>query len=117
MLESGKWGREVTEELGDTADIRGARGRERVVMIQKKGLPKILGRLKNGDITFFIKDPGKRVEDEIVGHIGIIKIEEGEVYLISAFGQKNRGGRVKKVLFSEYSSGMPFVGVRVSRLE
>jgi hypothetical protein len=117
MIESGKWGREITAELWDTATVRGERGRGPVLMIKKQDIQQMLKRLRNGDLVFFVKDPGKRVSGEIVGHIGIIKVEEGTVYLISAFGQKNKGGKVKKTLFAEYSAGMPFVGIRVNRLE
>jgi hypothetical protein len=117
MLDSGKWGREITSELGELFTIRGERGRDRVSIIRKADIPKMLGSLRTGDIIFFVKDPAKRVSGEIVGHVGIIKAEEEKVYLISAFGQKNKGGRVKKTIFSEYSSRMPFIGIRVSRLE
>jgi len=117
MIESGKWGKEITSEMGETVKIRGGRNRQYVAMIKKRDIPSVLSKLRNGDIVFFIKDPAKRSADEIVGHMGIIKAEEGNIYLISAFGQKDRGGKVKKVLFSEYSTGMPFVGIRVSRME
>ena len=117
MIESGKWGREITSELGELFTIRGERGRDRVSIIRKGDIPKMLGSLRNGDIIFFVKDPAKRVSGEIVGHVGIIKAEEEKVYLISAFGQKNKGGRVKKTILSDYSTEMPFIGIRVSRLE
>jgi hypothetical protein len=117
MIESGKWGREITSELGNTITVRGERNRESVSMIGKKDMTSALSRLRNGDIVFFIKAPARRVSGEIVGHMGVIKIEEENVYLISASGQKKKGGMVKKTLFSEYSAGMPFVGMRVTRLE
>jgi hypothetical protein len=117
MIESGKWGREITSELGETVMIKAERGRERVAMIRKHDIPKMLNRLQNGDLVFFVKDPKKRVSGEIVGHIGIIKMEADKTYLVSAFGRKNRGGKVRKILLSEYGREMPFVGIRVSRLE
>lgn len=117
MIESGKWGQEVTSGLGETVMIRGDRGRERIAMIRKQDIPKMLSRLQNGDLVYFVKDPKKRISGEIIGHIGIIKIDAEKTYLVSAFGRKNRGGKVKKILLSEYSTGMPFVGIRVSRLE
>jgi hypothetical protein len=117
MIESGKWGREITSELGETAMIKGERGSERIAMIRKQDIPKMLSGLKNGDLVFFVKNPGKRVSGEIIGHIGIIKIETDKTYLVSAFGRKNRGGTVKKILLSDYGREMPFVGIRVSRLE
>lgn len=117
MIESGKWGREITAELGVTVSLEGSRGRRRVFMIAKQGISEALDRLRNGDIIFFVKAPKKRTDKEIIGHMGIIKRERDAVYLISAFGQKNKGGMVKKVLFSEYSAEMPFVGIKVTRLD
>lgn len=121
MLESGKWGREVTTEIGPVTSIIGSRGRERVMMVARETLLPALAefkpKLKSGDIVFFIKAPGKRVAGEIVGHIGIIKREGDADYLIHASGRKGKGGTVKKVLFSEYLKRMPFVGIRVSRFD
>ena len=71
--------------------------------------------MKSGDLLFFIKAPGKRVFDEIVGHIGIIKMEGSAPHLIHAGGRKNNGGEVKKVLLYDYIRSMPFAGVKVSR--
>jgi len=117
MIESGKWGREITAELRDTVSVKGSRGRKRVFMIAKQGIPGVIDQLRNGDIIFFVKAPEKRTDKEIIGHIGIIKREGDTVYLISAFGQKNKGGMVKKLLFSDYSAEMPFVGIQVTRLD
>jgi len=117
MVESGKWGREITSELGSAVMVRGKPGREHVSMIPKREILNVLSRLNNGDIVFFVRAPEQRQEDEIVGHIGIVKREQDNVYLISAFGQKNKGGKVKKILFSEYSAEMPFIGIKVTRLE
>jgi hypothetical protein len=117
MIDSGKWGREITSELGETVMVRGVRGRERVAMIRKHDIPGMLSRLQNGDLIFFVKDPKKRVSGEIIGHIGIIKVESEQTYLVSALGTKNRGGKVRKILLSEYAAGMPFAGIKISRLE
>jgi len=117
MIASGKWGREVTSELGYADTVQGKVCGERVSMIPKKDIPMVLAGFKNGDIVFFVKAPEVRVERELIGHIGIIKREQDTVYLISAFGQKTKGGKVKKYLFSAYSAEMPFVGIKVTRLE
>jgi len=54
--------------------------------------------------------------EEIVGHIGIIKVEQGQaMYLIHASGTKVKGGVVKKILLKEYISNMPFIGVKITR--
>lgn len=117
MLDSGKWGRELTASLGKTSMIRGTRGRGRVAMIAKQDIGPVLGGLRSGDLVFFVTSPKKRTANELIGHIGIIKVEAGEVYLIHASGLKNRGGTVRQVPFSEYVETMPFIGVRISRLQ
>jgi hypothetical protein len=136
MLDSGKWGREITEELGKVTEITGSRGKEKVKIVSKETLLDSLKssssssslKFKDGDLIFFIKAVEKRKVGEIVGHIGIIKTEvssqqsavssqDKEVYLIHASGVKNKGGEVKKVRFYDYISSMPFVGMRVSRFD
>jgi hypothetical protein len=115
MIDSGKWGKEITSAFGKTVTAAGSRGRKNVVMVAPAEFAKYMDLLSNGDIVFFIKSPEKRVSDEIVGHMGIIKKEAGNVYLIHASGVKSKGGTVKKVLFSDYLASMPFIGIRVSR--
>jgi hypothetical protein len=122
MIESGRWGQEITRKLGETIEMEGSRGRPKVVILPKEAALNILktegleAPFKSGDIVFFIKYPENRVVGEIVGHIGILKMEADGAYLIHAGGSKNKGGEVKKVLFSDYLEKMPFAGIRVSRL-
>ncbi len=52
---------------------------------------------------------------EIVGHIGILKREGEDLYLIHASGRKRRGGEVVKVPFGDYLIDMPFAGIMVGR--
>ncbi len=120
MLDSGKWGKEITEEWGNVIEIKGSRGKDKVKIISKNSLLKglrgsISSRLRSGDIIFFIKEPEKRIAGEIVGHMGIIRREAGKTYLIHAGGVKNKGGKVAKVRLYDYVSSMPFIGVRISR--
>lgn len=122
MIESGKWGREITWEVGRVREIEGSRGKARAIMLPKEGLLKGMDRLQSGDLIFFIKDPSKRVVGEIVGHMGIVKVEAvpgkeppQDVYLIHASGTKARGGAVKKILLKDYLKGMPFIGARLTR--
>lgn len=136
MIDSGRWGREITEEFGKVMEITGSRGREKVKIVSKEDLLKRLKSskssssltLRDGDFIFFIKAVEKRKVGEIVGHIGIIKTEvrsnedqraeskeQKEIYLIHAGGLKNKGGEVKKVRLSDYINSMPFIGIRVSR--
>jgi hypothetical protein len=124
MIESGKWGKEVTSEAGKIMKIKGSRGKEVVEILSTGTLLKGIKNLKSGDLVFFIKRPEERMKEEIVGHIGILKVgkspksEEGrEIYLIHASGMKEKGGAVKKVLLKEYLSKMPFIGVKITRFQ
>jgi hypothetical protein len=121
MIGSGKWGREVTGEIGRTIRVKGTRGRDFCEILPSQEIKQGMKKLKSGDIFFFITPPEKRKVNECVGHIGIIKIEEKpaakEIYLIHASGLKNRGGSVKIILLQDYISKMPFVGVKISRFD
>jgi len=124
MIESGKWGKDITSEIGRITKIKGSRGRDFVEILLSNELLNGMERLKSGDIIFFVKKPEKRKVGEIVGHIGIIKVEKsqkeegkGGVYLIHASGIKQKGGAVKKVLLKEYLSKMPFMGVKITRFQ
>lgn len=121
LLISGKWGQDITSQIGQTVPIKGTRGRDIWNILSPEQLLAGAKNLKNGDLLFFMKFPEKREKDEGVGHLGIIKIEKKtagqEIYLIHASGIKNKGGQVKKVLLTEYLAHMPFRGVMVTRLE
>ncbi len=121
MIRSGKWGKEITANIGRTARIRGSRGREFYEVLSPHELARRMGRLRSGDLLFFFKVPEKRVVEEGVGHIGIIKVEakgsDNEIFLIHASGTKSSGGVVKKVPLLDYLDKMPFVGAKVTRVE
>jgi hypothetical protein len=124
MIESGKWGRDITSTVGNTTKIRGSRGMDFVEILFPDALLKGRNNLKSGDILFFIKRPEDRKREEIVGHLGIIKVgknpmnKEGrEIYLIHASGAKGKEGVVKKVLLKEYLSSTPFIGVKITRFQ
>ncbi len=118
MISSGKWGREITLDLGNTLRIKGSRGKDFVDIVLPDDLYRGLRKLKSGDIVFFIKKPEERKLGEIVGHIGIVKAErDQEAYLVHASGTKERGGMVKKVLLKDYVSQMPFIGVKITRID
>jgi hypothetical protein len=122
MIESGKWGKEVTSSVGRTMKIKGSRGRDFVEVLSSDALMRGMGGLKNGDLVFFVKKPEKREVGEIIGHMGIVEVIEAEgsqhrkgVFLIHASGTKRKGGAVKKVLLKEYLSKMVFIGVKITR--
>jgi hypothetical protein len=120
MIESGKWGKEVTSEVARITKIKGSRGKDFVEFLPSAGLSNGVEKLKSGDIIFFVKKPEKRQVGEIIGHIGIIKVakgQKGEAYLIHASGIKGKGGMVKEVLLKDYLSEMPFIGARITRFQ
>jgi hypothetical protein len=124
MVESGKWGKEVTSEVGRMMKIKGSRGKDFAEILSPDELMRGRSRLKSGDIIFFATRPEKRKVGEIIGHIGVIKVEkternpEGrEFFLIHASGHKGRGGAVKKVPLKGYLSNMPFLGVQITRFQ
>jgi hypothetical protein len=116
MISSGKWGKEMTGEIGKTFRIKGSRGTNFVDILSSDEVLRNAGGLKTGDLVFFIKRPEERKVEEIVGHLGIIEVEQDRaVYLIHASGTKGKGGVVKKVLLKEYISQMPFIGAKITR--
>ncbi|HSR12569.1 MAG TPA: hypothetical protein VLS90_14100, partial [Thermodesulfobacteriota bacterium] len=121
MIRSGKWGREITPEVGRTARIRGSRGRDYYEVLSPHEAARRMGRLRSGDLLFFFKAPERRVVEEGVGHMGFVKVEtrnnEKTVFLIHAGGSKKKGGSVRKVPLAAYLEEMPFVGVKVTRFE
>ncbi len=124
MVFSGKWGKNVTAELGAAKTIPGSRGKDTVDTLPKstlltRGLRK---NLQDGDIIYWVKDPKKRVVEEIVAHLAIVHIKGGKPYLIHAAGDKDRadrpgGGVVKEVPFAQYVQNMRFIGAFVTRFE
>ncbi|MGZ3613069.1 MAG: hypothetical protein ACXU9X_04185, partial [Thermodesulfobacteriota bacterium] len=124
MIESGKWGEEVTPEIGKITRIKGSRGKDVVDVLSPGVLLMGLRNLKNGDIIFFATRPEKRKVGEIIGHMGFIKVEERtnrsgskDVFLIHAGGTKQKGGEVRKVLLKDYLSKMGFIGVKITRFQ
>ncbi len=124
MIESGKWGKEVTSEVGKVTKIKGSRGRDSVEVLFPDALVKGFGNLRTGDIIFFAVKPQKRKVGEIIGHMGFIKVEKRsddpgskEIYLIHASGTKRKGGMVKKVLLRDYLSKTGFIGVKITRFQ
>lgn len=118
MIESGKWGKDITAEIGRTVRVRKVRDGGSADVLPPRELLGGMEKLRNGDILFFTKAPGKEKAGELVGHLGIIateKLPRPEVYLIHASGEKGKGGRVKKVSLKEYLRRMPFAGVKITR--
>jgi len=124
MVYSGKWGKNITADLGMTKKITGSRGRDEVDILPKNVLATqaLQKQLQDGDIVYWVKDPKKRVVEEIVAHLSIVHIKSGSPYVIHAAGDKGRadrpgGGVVKEVPFADYVRTMRFIGAFVTRFE
>ncbi len=121
MIDSGKWGREITADICKTSSVADERRRRTVRYIIKKDLPRISRYLREGDLAFLVKSPEKRVAGEVIGHMGIISVEKSgavsKIYLVHAAGTKKSGGMVRKVQWDSYCSKMPFIGAKFTRFE
>jgi hypothetical protein len=124
MVFSGKWGRNITAELGATQKLAGSRGRDEVEILSKRTLmtKTFRKKLKNGDIIYWVKDPKKRVIEEIVGHLSIVRVRSGKLYIIHAAGSKRQwvapgNGKVQEVPFADYVQNTRFIGAFVTRFE
>jgi len=62
MIDSGKWGEEVTASVGITKTIDCTRGKGPVEILSTEELCRRTGRLRSGDFVFFIRNP-KREPD------------------------------------------------------
>jgi len=124
MVMSAKWGKNITADLGATRQFAGSRGRDAVDILPKNVLATrvLQKKLRDGDIIYWVKDPRKRVVEEIVSHLSIVHIKAGMPYLIHAAGDKdskNRSGSgvVKEVSFADYVRNTRFVGAFITRFE
>jgi hypothetical protein len=124
MIESEKWGKDITSTLGKMMKIKGSRGKDIVEVLSSDALVQGMKSLRSGDLVFFAKKPEKREVGEIIGHMGIIEVREVKgnqrskaAFLIHASGTKREGGAVKKVLLREYLFKMPFIGVKITRFQ
>ena len=124
MVFSGKWGRNITDKLGTATTVKGSRSRDQVIILPKTALAsgKVKKQLQDGDIIFWVKDPKKRVAEEIVAHLSFVHVKNGKAYLIHAAGTKDSaakpgGGAVKEVLMNDYVRDTKFIGAFVTRFE
>jgi hypothetical protein len=124
MVYSGKWGRNITGDMGATTTIKGSRGRDEVIILPKQTLlsRKLQKQVQDGDIIYWVKDPKKRVVEEIVAHLSFVHVKNGKAYLIHAAGTKDNaskpgGGTVKEVTFADYVRDTKFIGAFVTRFE
>lgn len=129
IIRSGLWGEEVTAELGtlyteDIGTARYPRGSVHYVLDENVDL----AALQSGDLLFFVSneatDVGRAIREAgaIIGHIGIVKVEEGIPYLIHPAARPiagiYEGGKIEKLLLKTYLTRVEsFKGVMATRLK
>jgi len=128
MIRTGLWGREVTNKLsGATIDTVGS---SRYAAGSFSYLPKkslVLDELAEGDVVWFVLDPshesGAKLRQKyglVIGHIGIVVVEQNERILVHAASSDlagwYEGGTVVQVPLLEYLARVEkFAGVMVTR--
>lgn len=130
MIRSGHWGREITarlsgarpDEIGSSRYPAGS-----FVYIPEESLEP--SQLREGDVVWFLLDPdhegARKLRDEyglVIGHIGLLIEEDGEIRLVHAASSDlagcYEGGRVVKVALDVYLARVErFSGVLVTRSE
>jgi hypothetical protein len=67
MVYSGKWGKNITADLGTIKKITGSRGRDEVDILPKNILATqaLQKKLQDGDIVYWVKDPKTRCRGDI----------------------------------------------------
>lgn len=129
IVRSGIWGKEITDTLG--VAVSDDAGSTRYPPGDVKYLPKgniNLPLLQDGDIVYFVSDEttdhGKTVRESgaLIGHLGIIKVERSDPYLIHAASSGlegiYEGGKVEKVKLAIYLERVEsFKGIVATRIE
>lgn len=128
MIRTGMWGREVTNTIGGA--VIDTVGSSRYAAGSFSYLPKstlAFAQLNEGDIVWFVLDPshesGAMLRDKyglVIGHIGLVIVENGQRMLIHAASSDlagwYEGGTVVQVPLQEYLARVDkFAGVIVTR--
>ena len=91
MISSGKWGESIYTN-NEMSVMAGSRHYKWFYYVKSQDFinsKKLQQRVQNGDILFLYKFPEKRSKlNEAIGHLGIIEVKNGEIYLIHASGRK-----------------------------
>lgn len=128
MIRSGWWGRDISAEL--TGAVPDSAGSARYapgsfIMVSAKAL--VPGELQEGDIVWFVLDPGhpagRRLRREfglVIGHLGIVILAEGRPWLVHAASSEltdwYEGDRIAKVPLAVYLDRVErFAGIIVTR--
>ena len=129
LVRSGIWGQDVSAQLGELAADHAGSSRYAPDSVQYLPKERIdYARLRNGDIVWMVSDEatdyGRKLRESgaIVGHLGIVKVEQGEPQLIHAAAKGlsgvYAGGKIEKVGLRTYLSRVEnFKGLIATRIE
>ncbi len=129
IIHSGIWGNQVSKDIGRTTIDAAGSTRYDGGTLSFVASDKInYHKLRSGDLVYLVTDEtttsGERLRSygSIIGHVGIIKTEGDNVYLIHPASKPiegvYEGGKVEKVLLETYLNRVEtFKGIMVTRIE
>jgi hypothetical protein len=114
MIRSGHWGRDVTAGLtGAGPDTAGSSRYPAGSFVTVPEAALVEGELREGDVVWLVLDPTdedgarlRRTYGLVIGHIGMVIVEDGRIWLVHAASSGldgwNPGGAVVKVPLAVY---------------
>lgn len=124
MVMSGKWGKNIYKD-NQMTKMKGSRMYKYFPYIPSQEFinnQALQKEVKKGDIVFFVKrlDLRSPTTHAIIGHLGILDVIDGKVYVTHASGSKTYKkpqGKVVKVLLTDYLKDKTgFAGIYISRM-
>ena len=129
LVRSGIWGQDVTAQLGEPAADQAGTTRYPSGTVQYLPKERVdYGALRDGDVIWFVCDEkteaGRKLRESgtMIGHLGIIEVEQGEPQLIHAAAKGlsglYAGGKIEKVPLKTYLARVEtFKGLIATRIE
>jgi hypothetical protein len=130
MIRSGHWGRDVTATLtGAAPDPAGSRRYPAGSFVRVAAGALQPAELREGDVAWLVLDPddpaARRLRDEhglVIGHLGIVIVEDGEPWLVHAAskplpGWYDRPGVVSVPLTAYLARVERYGGVMITRFD
>ena len=125
MIRTGYWGQDVTTELaGAVLDQAGSARYPAGSFSFVPSADLVPGQLQEGDVVWFVLEPGqslRTIQGAVIGHIGIVVVKDGTRLLVHAASKSlpgvYEGGTVVTVPLRVYlDRTTKFCGVVVTRL-
>lgn len=117
MFLSGKWGKLIATDGNIVKKVFSERLGRYISYIPKESFKEIISSVRNGSIIFFVKDPSRSKKGEVVGHLGILEVYRGQVFLIHASGIKGKGGKVKREKLQDYLKRSKYIGFVITSFD